>query len=118
MAKQYQICIAFPILKGKEAELKDLAKTLKGPKRKEFDKSEKRLKTTKETWFIQESPQGSMALAYFESKIDPVKAFEGLAGSKDSFDVWLKDKMREISGIDFNKPSEGPMPEQIMTYGY
>jgi len=117
MAK-YQVCMAFPILKGKEGAAKELAKTLRGPKKKEFDKFEKRLKTTKETWFIQPSPEGSMVITYFESKIDPAKGFEEMARSKDPFDVWLKDKFKEISGIDFNNPPEGPMPEQILTYGY
>ncbi len=105
-----QLCIAFPLLPSKAAEAKALAKTLKGPKRKEFEKAEKRLKTTKETWFLQASPQGNLVLTYFESKVPIAKGFETFARSKDTVHIGLKGKFKELGGIDFNNPPEGPVP--------
>ena len=115
---QYNIAIAFPVLKGKEGAAKELAKTLMGPKKKEFDKFEKQTKTIKESWFIQQTPQGSMIISYFESKMDPKKAFGEFARSKDPFAVWVKGKYKEISGIDLSTAPDDPMSEQILTYGY
>ena len=110
--------MALPVLPGKESKLKDLAKTLKGAKSKEFDQSQKRSKTKRETWFLQSGSEGTLSLVYFESELSPEKAFENFAKSKDPFDVWFKNQIKEISGIDFDAGPEGAMPEQILTYGY
>jgi hypothetical protein len=114
----YYVGMTVPILKGKEEELREFAKALSGPKKKEFDKLQKRFATTRERWFIQQSPAGSMFIAYFENKADPAKGFQELASSKDPFSVWFKDKFKELTGIDFNNPPAGSLPEQILTYGY
>jgi len=114
----YQVCMAFPILPGKESNLKDLAKTLRGAKSKEFDQSQKRSKTKKETWFLQSGSEGTFCLVYFESEMSPEKTFENFAKSKDTLDVWVKGQLKEISGIDIEAGPEGAMPQQILTYGY
>lgn len=49
-------CGAFPVLPGKTEAAKEFAKTVIGPRYKEFDASEKRLKSTKEAWFLQKTP--------------------------------------------------------------
>ncbi len=111
------LAFAFPILAGKTEALRKFAKPLSGPKSKEFDAFQKRFKTDKETWFLQSSPQGDMVIVYFESK-DPVKVMGDFVASKHPFDVWYKDEVKEISGVDMNKPSGEPLPEQVFKYRY
>ena len=108
-------CGAFPVLPGKTEAAKDFAKSVMGSRFKEFDASQKRLKTTKETWFLQKTPQGDMVVVYLEAT-DPEKAFEELATSKEPFDRWFKDQVKTITGVDLDQPG-GAAPEQILSYG-
>ncbi len=112
-----QLALAYPILPGKREAVKALAKTVSGPKSKEFHDMEKRYKTDKETWFLQPSPQGDMVIYYSEGK-DLSKSFSDWAASKNLFDVWFKQELKELTGIDFNNPPEGPLPEQIFKYRF
>ncbi len=111
-------CGAFPILPGKSQAAKDFAKTMMGPRFKDFDASQKRLKTTKETWFLQKTPMGDMMLVYFEMSSDVRKVFEDFARSQDPFDKWAKDQVKAITGVDLNQPPQEPPPEQVLSYGY
>ena len=35
-----------------------------------------------------------------------------------NLDVWLKEQVKEVSGVDLNSPLPGPKPENLMLYGY
>ena len=83
----------------------------------EFDATEKRQGISKEFWSLAKSPQGSMVLVYIEGQ-DMGKIFTNFAHSKDPFDIWLKEQVKEVSGVDLNTPLPGTMPENLMIYGY
>lgn len=107
---------AFPVLPGKEEQAKVFAKEV-GRRMSELDESEKRLGVTKEFWSLASSPQGSMVLVYFEGQ-DIQKVFADFANSKDPFDVWYKNQVKEFTGVDLGAPPSGPMPENLVLYGY
>lgn len=107
---------SFPILQGKSEAAKGFAKTLMGPRYGEFEASEKRLKVSKESFFVEKTPQGHLIIVYFEAD-DVQKAAEDFGRSKDRFDRWFKDQVKGISGVDLNQPGGAP-PEQILAYGY
>ena len=109
-------CVAFPVLPGKSEAAKEFAKTLTGPRYKEFETSEKRLKISKEALFLQRTPQGDSLMVYFEAD-DVEKAATDFARSQDSFDRWFKDQIKAITGIDINQLGGAPA-EQILSYGY
>ncbi len=111
------IAFVIPIKKGKTEKAKELAKTLMSSKAKEFAASEKRIKTSKESWFIVPFPDGDMLVVYFEAA-NLKKAFDGFMKSKDKFDVWFKKQMQAYSGINMEEPGEGSLPEQILSFGY
>jgi hypothetical protein len=108
------ISLAVPVLPGKTEALQNMYKVLKKEKWNDFVKSEKKTGTEKERNFLQSTPMGDIVIIYLESK-DMKKTFESFAASKDSFDVWLKEEFKKITGIDFNRPS-GPLPELMVTY--
>jgi hypothetical protein len=105
---------AFPVLEGKEDEARKFAQeTL--DRRDEFGESQRRYGITKEEWSLQQTPMGSMVVVRFES--DNVEAaFAGLGQSDDSFDVWFKQRVKEISGVDLGAPMPGPLPEIIFDW--
>jgi hypothetical protein len=106
----------FPILPGKEKAAIAFGKEVSTKRKKEFAASEKRAKVTKEAWFLQPSPQGSMMVVYFEAA-NPKKAIEVFAKSKDAFDLWMKRTVKGFSGMDMSKPPEEPLPEQLIAFG-
>lgn len=108
--------MAMPVLPGKRKLLEELSKSLAGPKKGEFDASEKRVKVRKEDWFLQSTPQGDLCLFYGEAD-NWSKSLSDWGASKDPFDIWLKDQLREITGVDFNRPIPGPLPTELLKYG-
>ncbi len=109
------LALAIPVLPGKSQAAREMFKTIKTEKWREYDESQKRAGILKERDFLQPSPMGDMVILYMESD-DFNKAFSEFATSKDSFDVWLKEEIKKVSGVDFNEPSSGPLPEQLMSY--
>ncbi len=105
---------AFPVLPGKEDETRKFAQETLG-RREELDASQRRLSITKEEWALQQTPMGSMVIVRFECP-DVEAAFAGLAQSDDAFDVWFRERVLEITGVDLAAPSDDPLPEVILTW--
>ena len=105
-------CGAFPLLPGKTEAAREFAKTCMGPKRTEYAEALKRQGVTKESWFLQKTPQGDMVIVHFEAD-DVEKGFEVQAKSKAPFDVWFKQQVKSVTGVDLEQPSDEPPPEEI-----
>ena len=105
---------AFPVLEGKDGEARKLAQETR-ERRDEFEASQQRHGVTKEEWSLQQTPMGSMVVVRFESG-DVEGAFAGLAESNDPFDVWFRQRVREVSGVDLSAPMPGPLPEIIFDW--
>lgn len=105
------LTMAYPVLPGKEAAVRQFAKDMQS-KKKLLEKSYKRFGIKKESWFLQTTPQGSWLLDNFEAKdMNAVQA--GFAKSTDLFDVWVKDQIEQLTA-----PLTGPLPELLLLYGY
>jgi hypothetical protein len=105
-------CGAFPLLPGKTEAAKEFAKTCMISKRTEYAVALKSQGVTKESWFLQKTPQGDMVIVHFEAD-DVEKAFEAQAKSKAPFDVWFKQQVKSITGVDLEQPSDEAPPEEI-----
>ena len=106
-------CGAFPLLPGKTETGREFAKACMGPRGTEFAEALKRHGVTKESWFLQKTPQGDMIIVHFEAE-DVEKAFEIIATSKDPFMVWFKQQVKSVTGVDLEQPSDEPPPEEIV----
>ena len=105
---------AFPVLPGKDDDVRKFAQEVMG-RSEEFAASQKRSGSTKEEWALQQSPMGSLVLVHFETD-DVEKAFAALAQSTEKFDVWFRDQVKELSGVDLAAEPEGPPPEIILDW--
>ena len=105
---------AFPVLPGKDDDARKFAQETMG-RSEEFSASQKRGGVTKEEWSLQQSPMGSFVLVHFEAA-DVEKAFATLAQSSEDFDVWFRDRVREVSGVDLAAEPEGPPPEIVLEW--
>src|SRR5213594_3877053 len=91
---------AFPVLPGKVDAARAFANETMGGRRAGLDESQKRGGITRETWSMQEKPDGSaFVLVWFESP-DPEKSFAELAQDSSDVAVWFRGRVQEISGVD------------------
>ncbi|HKR62098.1 MAG TPA: hypothetical protein VJZ00_00085 [Thermoanaerobaculia bacterium] len=68
-----------------------------------------------ESWFVQDIGGAPMAIAV-ASTDDPDRAARTFAESQDPFDVWFKQRVIEVSGVDPNVTPLGPPSEQIFDF--
>ena len=104
-----------PILPGQEEAHRQFLAELNGPRRAEYDASHRRLGMQRERIWRQSTPQGTFAVVYIEAD-DPGKTFAGAASSTDPFDVWWRERILAVHGLDFSQPMPGPLNEQVLDW--
>ena len=109
------IAAAFPILPGKLDAWKRFMHEMAGPRRSEMDAFERRVGYTVVRIWHQPTPQGDLAIAYQEGD-DPAQFLPRLAAAHEPFDVWFKQQVLEIFGVDFNQPPSDPPPELVLEW--
>lgn len=103
-----------PLLPGKtEADRAAMISCGRGERRDAYETSRRRLGITREAIFIQSTPNGDVAVVYWEAD-DVGVALKGLAASDDPFDRWFRDHVRDVHGM--NVEDGFPPPEQIMDF--
>jgi hypothetical protein len=110
-----QTCFALSLITGRTEDARSFMRELDGSRAGEFDKSERRIGIIKESWFLQHTPQGDLLIGYMESP-DFAKALRMFAESRDAFDMWFKERMAYVTGVDLNNPPQGPLSEQLSSY--
>lgn len=101
-----------PLLAGKTEAAREFCRALSGPRRAELDAAQTTV--TKESWFLQETPNGDFMIIYYVSP-DPEKVHEALAASQEPFDVWFRAQILDLTGIDISTPL-GNLPTQILAW--
>lgn len=104
---------AFPVLPGKEEDIRRLAAEMAGPRRRDAEQFYKSFGIIRESWHYQETPHGPLVIGVTEVDEEPeVKARE-YADSIRPFDSWFKDQVRNLTGIDPSIQPLGPPTEVI-----
>ncbi|HEV7768904.1 MAG TPA: hypothetical protein VGQ76_28175 [Thermoanaerobaculia bacterium] len=68
-----------------------------------------------EAWFVQNTEEGPIVIAVLATD-DPVRAAKTYAESTTPFDVWFKQRVIELSGVDPNRTPLGPPSEKIFEF--
>jgi len=113
--KMVSFASAFPILPGKTEQWKHFYQEMVGPRRSEYDASNQRLEIARLVLALQQTPQGDMAVVYFEAQDIP-HVFEGYASSQEPYDVWFREQIKDIHSVDFSQPLPGPLPEVVIDW--
>ena len=71
--------------------------------------------SAEEAWFLQNTEDGPIVIAVLAVD-DPERAAKSSGASNDPFDVWFKQRVIEVSGVDPNKTPLGPPSEQIFQF--
>lgn len=106
---------AFPMLPGKTEQWKHFCQQMAGPRRSEYEASNQRLGITRAVVSLQQTPQGDMAVVYLEAQDIP-RVFEGYRSSQELYDVWFREQIKDIHGVDFSQPLPGPLPEVVIEW--
>lgn len=106
---------AFPILPGKLEQWTHFSQELVGPRHAEYVASRKRLGITREVAYHQQTPMGDLSVVYLEAQ-DIQAVLQGFGTSQEPFDVWFRQQVLEINGLDFTQPPAGPLPEAIVDW--
>lgn len=113
-ARTQSVCIAIPLLPGMtEADREALASCWTGERRPDHAASRRRHGITRESVWIQETPAGDVAVVLIESD-DLRAALGGIATSAEPFDVWFRDHVAAVHGVDL--AAGVPLPEQALDY--
>jgi hypothetical protein len=109
------VATALPILPGKTEEWRRTVQEATGPRRSELDDMHRRLNVHKANWFLQQTPQGDVAIVVLEGE-DAAEAFAKWGQSRHALDMWFKEKIGATYGLDFNQPPPGPLPAMMYEY--
>ena len=109
------LAMTLPLLPGKTEAWKNWTEEMAGTLLSEFRASRKRLGITREESFLQQTPQGDMAILYIEAE-DMARVFQGLATSQDPFDALFRQNTQEFFGLDLAQPPSGPLPETVFDW--
>ena len=108
-------CLVVPVLPGKEGELRAFYREVDGPRQQDYERSEQRLGITKEIAWVAPVDGGSAAVIYIESE-NFEQTFSEFVQSQDEFDLWFKQRVLDISGLDLNNPPEMELSELLSVY--
>jgi hypothetical protein len=106
---------AFPVLPGMEGQVRTLAEEVHGERHFQADEFYRRLGIARETWHLQQTDAGPVVIVCTEVR-DLEAAARAYAVSAHPFDVWLKQQVRRISGVDPNQQPKGPWTEQVFEW--
>lgn len=106
---------ALPILPGRTGAARAFQQELAGPRMADYAASERAIGITKELWFLQETPNGDLLVAYMESA-DFARALGQFGASQEPFDAWFKERLLAVTGVDLNEPLPGPLSELVSYY--
>ena len=107
-----EMCVMMPIKKGQVRKLRELGRIVSGPRSEEYRASNRKQKVRKEMWFLQKTSTGHVLISFFDSE-SPSKAQGTFLKSNDPFDVWEREQLTAITGVDLH--NLGELPENIMT---
>jgi hypothetical protein len=106
---------ALPLLEGKSDTARAFLQELEAGRKADYAASEQRLGITKEVWAIQGTPMGELFVVFFQAPDIP-GAVGQFVGSRDDFDLWFKERVKESTGVDLNVPPPGALSEILSVY--
>jgi len=112
--KMQRYAFANPIQPGKLETWKGYVAEMKGPRKDEMAASRKRAGLSAEIVWHQVTPQGDLAIVYWEAD-DIGKVFEVLMSSQQPIDVWFREKV--LVGVHGMDPASPPPPMNQLIFG-
>jgi hypothetical protein len=113
------IVLTFPILDGKVEAWRRFCQELCDFRRKQYEASRQRLGITRERLALVETTFGATAVTTLEAP-DVAQAFGQIIASDLPFDVWYREKLQELHGVNltgyehFAQPTPLPTNQELL----
>ena len=113
------IVLTFPILDGKVEAWRRFCQELCGFRRKPYEASRHRLGITRERLALVETSFGATAVTTLEAP-DVAQALGQIIASDFPFDVWYREKLQELHGVNlagyeqFAQPTPLPPNQELL----
>ena len=108
------ICLALPLLPGTtDTERVEMLACWHGERAEGYRASRARHGITREATWIQPTPAGDVSIVLLESD-DLAASLFGVATSTDPFDVWFREHVQHMHGIDLAAGMN--LPEQVLDH--
>lgn len=108
------LCIAAPLLPGTSStDREEMLSCWHGERSEEHSASRRRHGVTRESVWIQGTPAGDLAVVLIESP-DLSHALLGLATSDEPFDLWFREHLLAVHGMDLTAGMS--LPEQVLGF--
>ena len=105
---------AFPVIPGKEGQLRAFARELQTRRAAEASEFYARFGVSRESWHLQSTPHGTWIIGVTQLGGLPIEvAAERYSASEEPFDRWFKNQVHEMSGINPDEQPLGPPTECI-----
>lgn len=109
------ICLALPVMPGKLQDARDFMQELELVRKQAYHLSEQRIGVVRELWWLASLESGEYLIAYMESN-DFAHALGTFSLSQNEFDLWFKQHMLAVTGLDLNHPPPLALPELVSNY--
>lgn len=109
-----QIVRAFPLLTS-VADLAAFAAELAGPRRAQCAAFFRRYNIRHESWHLQDQGPAPQVLVVTHID-DPQRQAARFAASTHPFDVWYKQRARQITGVDLSVTPKGPSTREVFRW--
>ncbi len=107
---------AFPVLAGKEPQLKEFADAMAGARRAEAAEFYRSFGVTHDSWHLQHTEHGAWIIGVTEVSDDLEAKAQAYATSERPFDRWFKHQVLEITGIDPDVEPLGPPTQTLFEW--
>jgi len=107
---------AFPILPGKEEQIREFAAEMAGARRSEAASFYRSFGVTRESWHLQHTEYGAWVIGVTDVTDDLEAKAQAYATSQRPFDRWFKDQVLEISGINQDVEPLGPPTQTLFDW--
>jgi hypothetical protein len=109
------VSLAFPIRLDKVEQARRWGEEKRGSHRADGIESNRRIGMTRESWYLQLTPDGALLIFTGESPDLPA-AFASYAASDGEFERWEKHALEELTGVDLDRLLDMPMPETLVDW--
>jgi hypothetical protein len=109
--------MTLPIQPGQTDAARAFAQECIGPRADAYDASERRIGIPAENWYLLHTQAGDAFVIHVEGP-DLNASLGAFIGSQDPFDLWFKQQLASITGVDLNAgpPSQEMIAETLAEY--
>jgi len=108
------VCFAAPLLPGTtSADREEMLSCWTGERHDDHTASRQRHGITREAVWIQPTPAADLAVVLIEAD-DLSSALLGLATSQEPFDIWFREHLKAVHGMDLAQGMT--LPETVLDY--